>query len=312
MQLLDDALAALTRRLFPDAAERLAGREVFDAAETPVDAIVQAAETLPFMTARRLVVVRRCQGLAARDADRLAAYVRAPNPTTCLLLLADEPLAASRERRQDHWLLAAVPAAAAVPLPAREGRSLEGWLRERAAAEGLALSEEAARLLVEWVGDDGASLLGEARKAALAAGTDNRTVGVREVTAVVGEHRLSDVFDLTRAVARRDVGTALRTLDRLLATEEPMRLLWLLAGDARAAWGVAHLRARGQTTEQIARALRRPPGAVEAIGRAVTGTPARVLAVRLRRCWEVERRLKSSADARAELAALVADLCAER
>jgi DNA polymerase III delta subunit len=91
-----------------------------------------------------------------------------------------------------------------------------------------------------------------------------------------------------------------------------MRLLALLAGDARAGWGVAQLRARGQTTEQIARALRRPPGAVEAIGRAVAGTPARVLAVRLRRCWEVERRLKSSADARAELTALVADLCAER
>jgi DNA polymerase-3 subunit delta len=312
VQLLDDALAALTRRLFPDAAERLAGREVFDAVETPVDTIVQAAETLPFMTARRLVVVRRCQGLAARDADRLAAYVRAPNPTTCLLLLADEPLAASRERRQDHWLLAAGAAAPGGTRPARGGPCLEGWLRERAAAEGLALSDEAARLLVEWVGDDGARLLGEARKAALAAGTDNRTVGVREVTAVVGEHRLSDVFELTRAVARRDVGTALRTLDRLLATEEPMRLLWLLAGDARAAWGVAQLRARGQTTEQIARALRRPPGAVEAIGRAVGGASDRTLARRLRRCWEVERRLKSSADAGAELAALVADLCAER
>jgi hypothetical protein len=34
-----------------------------------------------------------------------------------------------------------------------------------------------------------------------------------------------------------------------------------------------------------------------------------VLARRLARCWDAERRVKSSADARAELAALVVDLC---
>src|SRR5437762_14329503 len=106
----------------------------------------------------------------------------------------------------------------------REGRSAEAWLRQRAGAEGLTISEEAARLLVQWVGEDGATLLGEARKAALAGGHDNHAVGVEEVTAVVGEHRLSGVVDLTRAAQRREAGSALLTLDRLLAAEEPTRL----------------------------------------------------------------------------------------
>src|SRR5205085_223754 len=86
------------------------------------------------------------------------------------------------------------PAEAAVgSLAMREGRSAEAWLRQRAGAEGLTVSEEAARLLVQWVGDDGDRLLGETRKAALAGGSDNAAVGVKEVTAVVGEHRLSGV-----------------------------------------------------------------------------------------------------------------------
>jgi DNA polymerase-3 subunit delta len=308
-QLLDDALAAATRGLFPDATEIALGREVLEGAEMTGDAIVRAASTLPFMTAMRLVAVRRAQALPAKAADALTAYARDPNPTTCLLLLADEPLGASRDRRTDHWLLQATPPAAVVTLPMREGRSLETWLRERAAAEGLSVAEDAARLLVQWVGDDSASLLGETRKAALAGGARNTTVGVKEVTAVVGEQRLSGVFDLTRAVQRREVGPALRTLDNLLAAEEPIRLLALLIADVRATMTIAELAARGQASDQIARVVRKPPQVVDAIARGAGAAPRAVLARRLTRCWQAEQRLKSSADARAELTALVVDLC---
>jgi DNA polymerase III subunit delta len=309
VQLLDDALAAATRGLFQDPTHAALGREVLEGADVSGETIVRAASTLPFMTAMRLVVVRRAQALNAKTAEPLAAYARDPNPSSCLLLLADEPLGASRDRRADHWLLQAVPAKAVVSLPAREGRSLETWLRERAAADGLSVSEDAARLLVQWVGDDAAAVLGEARKAALAGGARNTAVGVKEVTAVVGEQRLSGVFDLTRAVQRREVGVALRTLDRLLAAEEPVRLLALLVADVRATMTVADLVARGQSTEQIARAVRKPPPVVDAIARGPASAPRTVLARRLARCWEAERRVKSSVDARAELAALVVDLC---
>ncbi|MGH7303733.1 MAG: hypothetical protein ACRELZ_10605, partial [Candidatus Rokuibacteriota bacterium] len=107
VQLLDDALDAATRGLFPDRSLAAWGREVFDGRESPVDEIVRAASTLPLGVDRRLVVVRRAQALAAKAADALGAYAASPNPATCLLLLADEPLRASRERRTDHWLLGA-------------------------------------------------------------------------------------------------------------------------------------------------------------------------------------------------------------
>ena len=310
-QLLDDVLASVTRALFvPD--EIQLGREVLDGTEVTADTVVRSAMTLPFMTARRLVAVRRSQALSAKTGDALIAYARDPNPATCLLLLADEPLAASRERRADHWLLQAIPATATVTLPARKERALEEWLRQRAALEGLTIDEEAAHLLVEWVGDDGAGLMGEARKAALAGGSDNRTVGAREVKAVVGEHRISDVFTLTNAVAAGDVGLALKTLDRLLTTEDPLRLLALLLNDVRMAMTVADLAAQEQPAAVIARTVRRPAPVVEAMLRVAARTPPATRTARLRRCWEVEWRLKSSGAARAEMTALVADLCADR
>lgn len=312
-QLLDDGLALVARGLFADASERSLGREVLEGDAVSVETVVRSAMTLPFMTRRRLVVVRRAQALAARGAEALAAYARDPNPATCLLLLAGESLAASRERRAEHWLLAVLPAAAVVTLPVRKGRALEDWLKQRAAAEDLSISDEAARLLVQWVGEDGARLLGEARKAALVAGPEQRRVGVNEVTAVVGEHRMSDVFELTRAVERRELGPALRTLDRLLATEEPVFLLALLTRSVRVALTVRDLAAAGQSAEQIARAVRPVPApVVQAIMTRVSGAAGNGLPAQLARCWDAEWRCKSGGHARAELTALVAELCGAR
>lgn len=308
-QLLDDALTAIGRGLFTDASQAVFDREVMDGREVTADAIVRSAATLPVLARRRLVVVRHCQALGAKGAETLAPYCANPNPDACLLLLADELLVATRDRKE-HWLLATVPASAIVSLAPRQGRALEEWLRQRAAAEGVEVGDEAARLLVEWVGDDSAALLGEARKAALAGGPDNRTAGVKEVTAVVGERRLHGVFDLTRAVERRQVGAALRTLDALLVDEEPMRVVALLTSEVRTAWTIREWLRRGQTVEQIARTLRRPPGVIQGHAAAATATSGEAVAGKLRRCWDVERRLKSGGDARAELTALVAELCA--
>jgi DNA polymerase III subunit delta len=317
-QLLDDLLAAITRALFPPAAPAAFDREVLDAREVSAEAVVSAALTLPFAAAARLVAVRHGQALAAKGSEALAGYVAAPSPTTVLLLLADESLRAGRERKSDHWLLDTVgkaPAAAravVVEPVARRGRALEEWLRQRAQLDGLAVTDEAARLLVQWVGEDPGLLLGEVRKAALAGGPDNRGVGEAEVRAVVGEHRVSAVFDLTRALERRDLGLALRTLDGLLASEEPMLILTMLTREVRTAWTVQVWRRRGQPVDQIARILRRPPGAIEALLAASGGESSETLAIKLRRCWQVERALKSGGQARAEMTVLVSELCGAR
>ena len=318
VQLLDDLLAAVSRALFPESTHGAFDREVLDAREASVEAVVSAALTLPFAAAARLVAVRHCQALVAKGGDALSGYVASPNPTSVLLLLADEPLRAGRDRKSDHWLLATMAASSArakavvVEPVVRRGRALEEWLRQRAQVDGLVVTEEAARLLVQWVGEDPGLLLGEVRKAALAGGPDNRGVGEAEVRAVVGEHRVSAVFDLTRALERRDLGQALRTLDRLLASEEPMLILTMLTREVRTAWTVQVWRRRGQPVDQIARILRRPPGAVEALLAALGGESSAALAAKLRRCWEVERALKSGGEARTEMALLVSDLCGAR
>jgi DNA polymerase III delta subunit len=306
-QLLDDALAAVSQALGRDPAATAFDREVLDGREASAAAVVQSAMTLPVAAPLRLVAVRHCQALPVKAREVLADYAARPNPSACLLLLSDESLAAGRGRKE-HWLLGAVPAAAVVTLPARTGPALEQWLRRRAAAEGLTVSEEAAHQLVEWVGDDGAALLGEVRKAALAGGPHNQSVGAREVASVVGERRVSGVFDLTAAVTKGDMPLAVRALESLLATEEPVRIVALLGAEVRMGWTIEVWSGKGQRLEQIARILNRPLHVVQAHAARAREAPGAAPS-RLRLCWEADRRLKSGGDARAELTALVVALC---
>lgn len=311
-QLVADALALATSSLFPDPGLAALGREVLDADEATGADIVRTAMTLPLMTAARLVAVRRARNLD--PAPALADYLRTPNPTTVLLLLSEETLEAHREggrERKRHWLLDAVPRPSVVTAPARQEGALREWLRQRAKHEGLEVSEAAARLLVEWVGDDTAALLAETRKAALSGTGAPGTVGEKDVAAVVGEHRLADIFDLSGAVARHEPGAALRALDRLLSQEEPMRLLTQLTAEVRLGWRVKELDQAGQSPEQIARAVYRPPRVVSGWLPTARKTPVEVFATWLRRCWEVEVRLKSGGEATAELTALVGELTSE-
>jgi DNA polymerase III delta subunit len=307
--LVDDVLALVTRTLFPDAAAAAFDRESFDAREVDVATVLSAASTLPVLAAARLVVARHAQAWPAKAAEAVTRYAKDPNPAAVLLLLADESLRPGRDRRAAHWLLEAVPPSSVVEPAERRGRGTEEWLRQRAAMEGLTVSAEAARVLVDAIGEEPALLLGEVRKAALAGGADNRTVGVNEVNAVVGQHRIADVFQLLGAIERRDVGAALRTLDRLLATEAAIPVLVMLTREVRATWQVREWQRQGRRPDDIVRLLRpRPPMVAQALMAAATAAAPESLARRLRRCWDVEQRLKSSGEPRGEMAALVAEL----
>jgi hypothetical protein len=69
------------------------------------------------------------------------------------------------------------------------------------------------------------------------------------------------------------------------------------------------LAGRGEAADAIARALRRPLPVVQALLPRVTGPAGSRLGRLLDRCWETEWRLKSGGEPRAELVALVTELC---
>ena len=268
------------------------------------------------MTRRRLVIVRRAP-LAARARPRGAGTVRARSQSHHLPAARGRRRPARRPGRVDHWLLGALPPAAIVGLPVRRGRGVEDWLKQRAAAGG----PHASRTMRRGCSCSGSATTApgcSARRARprCSAGADNRRVGVqrgeRDRRRAAGERGLRR---LSRAVERRDLAQALRMLDQLLATEDAMPLLALLTAQR------AHRRHRAgagrpRPVERADRALG-PAGA--GAGHRGHDGPRRG-GERSRRLLAAARAMlagrsggcKSGGEPRAELTALVADLCAAR
>jgi len=308
--LIDELLDRLTRACFPDPAQAALDRESLVGEATTADAILGAAASLPFLAARRLVIVREAGALPAREAERFLAEMErlrgaagAWPPPSAAVVFAAQALDARAPLRK------AVPPEAQVEVRAPTGRALVGWLQARARGLGVELTDEAAELLIDLVGEEPGRLAGELEKAWLYAG--ERRIDVAEVRTVVGETRVRRLFELTRALEGGEAGAALRTLDALLTGgEEPLGLLAQVTRHVRELWQAKGWAEQGRAVPELARQLRRPPKAVEALLARAGAIPEARLGRALAECWEVERRLKSSRDDPAGLlAVLVAGLC---
>lgn len=176
-----------------------------------VGAVLNAASSPPFMTARRIVVVRDVGNLRAADAAPLVASLDDPLPTTELILVVGGG-------KTPDALDKAARAHGTVTKPASEKTT--DVLALELAAHDLDLTPDARDALRAHVGDDAGLLPGlvVTLGSAHAPGT---TLDVDDVTPYLGEAGSIPVWDLTNAIERGDVPGALATVRRLLTVTSP-------------------------------------------------------------------------------------------
>ncbi|MEE8209244.1 MAG: DNA polymerase III subunit delta [bacterium] len=263
--LIEEALRTLIETLLAPE-ERDLGVVRFYADQAEVEEVLGEARTMPFFGRRRLVVLRRAEawsGLfsaprkaapstepggeeapdearaaAELDAHRqsLLAYLDSPNDTTHLVFIAskvDGRLPLVRRLRSMGAL---------VECKAYTQEAAIRWTRERAAEIGCNLSREGTALLVEHVGTDLQRLAREVEKLA-EYGADGTELTMEAIERLVVGARERSAFELTDAIARQDVETALRRLEALLTVGEgdglplpPLRILGTLAWQVRRVW----------------------------------------------------------------------------
>lgn len=201
---------------------------------------------MPFLSERRLVIVRNVDKLDAAALERLAGYAKDPAPYTCLVLVATKIAKNSKLYRA----VAATGVAYEYAAPKRSEYAGEvvKLLRER----GKTIAMPVAQLLVDVVGRDLRRLDIEAMKLATYVDAADR-VSADDVKAVAAASAEASVFELTDAVGERGVTTALRVLRRLLdAGETPLGVEAMLARHVRALIGARALADRGVSPDAMA------------------------------------------------------------
>ena len=240
---------------------------VLDGRRATLAEVTAACDTVPFMSAHRLVIVEgllsRFGGGRARKRGgeveawlRLAEYVERMPPSTHLVLV-------DTEAEGDSALVEALRGKGEVrefrPLAQR---AVSDWIRARAAARGLQLSSAAARLLADFVGNDLWALSGELEKLSVYAA--GRPVGEDDVRALVAAVRETSVFPLVDAIVEGRPAAAIKLLRQMFRQESgPQYVLAMIQRQLRHLAVAREMLDAGESGRSIGQALRLPDFALD-------------------------------------------------
>jgi DNA polymerase III subunit delta len=208
----DDRSLAVEDVTVPAKGERAADDEPDDRSDERPQAAaaargVAAAQSPPFLTARRVVVVREIGLLTKADAAPLVEYLTAPLDTTVLVLVAGGGTVPAD-------LTKAIKAAGATQV-GPDSEKTSDVLSDVLASAGLELDTAAAKRLTAHVGEDAGRVQGMVDVLA-AAFEPGARLGVDEIEPYLGDAGPVPNYELTNAIEKGDVAGALTVLHRLL------------------------------------------------------------------------------------------------
>ena len=223
-----DLIHALVGDLDPAFTVDEIGRDRFqpsDAAEARIAPLVEAAQTPPFLTDRRVVVGRDLDVFTrVEQIAPLVAYLDDPLPTTSLVLV-------SGPGRLPKPLAEAVARCGGEQLDTGPGRKVAAWVDDQLAAAGLHVDREGTARLVEWLGDDAQKLVGVIGTLVGSFGVGAR-LGAADLEPFLGESGGVPPWELTDALDRGDITTALDKLHRMVSGggRHPLQVMATLHG----------------------------------------------------------------------------------
>lgn len=243
---------ALMQAILPAGAEMM-NHDSFTEKQATATAIMDAAETLPFLNEKRLVTVRNSDFFqkAGRkeEGEKLKEFLADLPETVCLLFLEE------KVEKNNGLYKAVVKYGQAVEFKRLTEKELAAWMKKSCKAEGLEMSEAVAGLFLQTVDHDMETMEKEMQKL-IAYKEKGGTVTAEDIRAVCTVSLEAKVFDLVRAVAEKKPEKAVGIYRNLiLLKESPYMVLSLITRQFRLILETLLLSQGGLPNESIAAKL---------------------------------------------------------
>jgi len=237
------------------------GVELIEGEGSTPDAVAQALNMMTFALGRRFIIVDGVERWKEKELDAFEAALAALPPDTTVALFAREDTRAKAAKRLHQAVKKAggdISAETSV-----KPWELPKWVVARARELGIDLQADAARMLVQQVGERQQRLLRELEKLALSVG-DQPRVGIEEVEAMAAPSAEIRAWSLADALVEGRSEPAVRTYLALRAQGERLSgLIYWMAQRLRTAHEIATALDAGRPPAEIKRGLRMPPRAAD-------------------------------------------------
>jgi len=222
-----------------------------DPAEVSVCEILDELRTAPFLSDKRVVVVKNADKFVSENRPLLEKYFDNPCRTGILILTVnswDSRTKLAKKLSEVGKLISVVQ-----PKPWQLPRRLIEYTGD---AYSKNLTTEAAELLIELTGDNLPRLYSEIDKLALFAHTE-KVITPRHVELLIGHNRLFNAFTVIDAIAAGNVAQAVDRLRRMFAEDKSAEYMAVgaFAFHFRRMFNAIVLLEKGFNTSEVARRL---------------------------------------------------------
>jgi DNA polymerase III subunit delta len=243
-----------------------------DGGQGPPDAgaLIAAIPSMSLMASRRYLLADGVERWTAKQAEPVMAALGALPPELTVVLVARE---ISSKTKAPSGLAKAIEAAGGEVLryQAPRARELAPRLVAEAGQRGFRLEPDAARLLVERLGESTLRLANELQRLALWAGPEAE-VTVADLEAMVADTSEEAAWALSDAIVARDPHTAIRAADRLAAQGEGITpLIYQAARRLREAHAALLELEGGRSQGEVEAGLKMHPYAAKMLVRRLRG-----------------------------------------
>ncbi|WP_261305676.1 DNA polymerase III subunit delta [Paenibacillus andongensis] len=239
----------------------------FDLSEISLSAVLEDAETLPFMVPKKLVIAKNAlfftgakeSSKIEHHLDRLTDYLKSPAEHTVVVFTVD----ADKLDERKKIVKALKDLEAAVPFLSLSPEELQQWVAKQAQQLGFSFTGEAADQLILYTGGNLQSLSAEIEKISLYVGVGTEA-SVDVIDQLVARSTEQNVFILIEDIVNVRLERAFVILEELLKQrEEPIKIAALIARQFRIMLQVKELSKQGYSQQQMASQIGLHPFAVK-------------------------------------------------
>ena len=210
-----------------------------------VKEIISLAETMPFFSERRLIVIEN-SGFFKNATPELAEYMKDIPETTYFVFVESEV------DKRGKLYKAVKDKGRIVELARQDEKTLVRWIYGNVKKEGKQITESSIHYVLSKCGTDMENLQKEMEKL-FCYTLDKEVIELRDIDAICTTQITNEIFDMVNAVAEKKQKRALDRYYDLLALKEPaMRILYLLSRQFRLLMEVKEMTGQGYDKKSIA------------------------------------------------------------
>lgn len=232
---------------------QLMNHDIFEEKRANAGAIMDAAQTLPFLNERRLITIKNSgffqKGNAKEEGEKLLDYFSNLPESVCILFIEEKVEKSSRLYK------AVVKVGEAVEFKTPSEKELIAWIKKDCAKNGVAIEGSVIQFFLQTVENDMENIIRELQKLVSYKGNQG-SITIEDVKEITTPSLEAKVFDLVRAVAEEKPEKAISIYRSLLLLKEsPYMVLSLITRQFRMIFTSSLLTEDGMTNSEIAQKL---------------------------------------------------------